>query len=178
MERREPLENQGPVDFSVTIRLVSLPGFYWTYDLCHPSASYRTLWSGSGVALRRIRKLRSGRWAERSSRSREWPAGREPSPMTCESAQQRRLDGNQQVVRQDTQKDMRFHPVLEVMRVIRCRFIFSGRNDELPSWEGAPGGLDRASGFPFPLENSVRWVFPSTAPHRTVNGDLRRRPEA
>src|SRR3974377_1542423 len=34
---REPLENQGPVDFSVTIRLVSLPRFYWTYDLCrHP----------------------------------------------------------------------------------------------------------------------------------------------
>ncbi len=33
----EPLENQGPVDISVTIRLVSLPGFYWTYDLCrHP----------------------------------------------------------------------------------------------------------------------------------------------
>ena len=28
---------QGPVDFSVTIRLVSLPGFYWTYDLYrHP----------------------------------------------------------------------------------------------------------------------------------------------
>src|SRR5271165_3028690 len=28
---------QGPVDFSVTIRLVSLPGFYWTYGLCrHP----------------------------------------------------------------------------------------------------------------------------------------------
>ena len=24
-------------------------------------------------------------------------------------------------------------------------------NDELPSREGAPGGLDRASGFPFPL---------------------------
>ena len=36
-------------------------------------------------------------------------------------------------------------------RVIRCRFIFSGKNDELPSREGAPGGLDRASGFPFPL---------------------------
>src|SRR5271157_4037264 len=35
---REPLENQGPVDFSVTIRLVSLPGFYWTYDLYrHPN---------------------------------------------------------------------------------------------------------------------------------------------
>jgi len=33
----------------------------------------------------------------------------------------------------------------------RCRFIFSGKNDELPSREGAPGGLDRASGFPFPL---------------------------
>src|SRR5271157_1774350 len=33
----EPLENQGPVDFSVTMRLASLPGFYWTYDLCrHP----------------------------------------------------------------------------------------------------------------------------------------------
>src|SRR5271166_5209038 len=44
-------------------------------------------------------------------------------------ALQRRLDGNQQVVRQDTQKDMRFHPVLEVMRIIRCRFIFSGKND-------------------------------------------------
>src|SRR5271157_6623409 len=28
----EPLENQGPVDFSVTMRLASLPGFYWTYD--------------------------------------------------------------------------------------------------------------------------------------------------
>src|SRR5271157_2049437 len=36
-------------------------------------------------------------------------------------------------------------------RVIRCRFIFSGKNDELPSREGAPGGLNRASGFPFPL---------------------------
>ena len=35
--------------------------------------------------------------------------------------------------------------------VIRCHFIFSGKNDELPSREGAPGGLDRASGFPFPL---------------------------
>ena len=34
---------------------------------------------------------------------------------------------------------------------IRCRFVFSGKNDELPSREGAPGGLDRASGFPFPL---------------------------
>ena len=34
---REPLENQGPVDFSGTIRLVSLPGFYWTYDLCRHS---------------------------------------------------------------------------------------------------------------------------------------------
>ncbi len=34
---RKPLENQGPVDFSVTIRLVSPPGFYWTYDLYrHP----------------------------------------------------------------------------------------------------------------------------------------------
>ena len=33
----------------------------------------------------------------------------------------------------------------------------------MPSREGAPGGLDRASGFPFPLENSVRRVFPSTA---------------
>src|SRR5271157_3908929 len=32
-----------------------------------------------------------------------------------------------------------------------------------PSREGAPGGLDRAAGFPFPLENSVRRVFPSTA---------------
>ena len=32
----------------------------------------------------------------------------------------------------------------------RCQFIFSGK-DELPSREGAPGGLDRASGFPFPL---------------------------
>ena len=29
--------------------------------------------------------------------------------------------------------------------------VFSGKNDELPSREGAPGGLDRASGFPFPL---------------------------
>jgi len=29
--------------------------------------------------------------------------------------------------------------------------IFPGKNDELPSREGAPGGLDRASGFPFPL---------------------------
>ena len=46
---------------------------------------------------------------------------------------------------------------------IRCQFVFSGKNDELPSREGAPGGLNRASGFPFPLENSVRWVFPSTA---------------
>ncbi len=36
-------------------------------------------------------------------------------------------------------------------RVIRCRFFFSGKNNELPSREGAPGGLDRASGFPFPL---------------------------
>ena len=56
----------------------------------------------------------------------------------------------------------------------RCQFIFSGKNDELtPDFrermmncrvgEGATGGLDRASGFPFPLENSVRWVFPSTA---------------
>ena len=36
--------------------------------------------------------------------------------MTCESlGMQRHLYGNQQVVRQDTQKDMRFHPVLEVM---------------------------------------------------------------
>ena len=35
--------------------------------------------------------------------------------------------------------------------VIRFRFISSGKNDELPSREGAPGGLDRASGFPFPL---------------------------
>ncbi len=36
-------------------------------------------------------------------------------------------------------------------RVIRCRFNFSGKNDELPCREGAPGWLDRASGFPFPL---------------------------
>jgi len=44
---------------------------------------------------------------------------------------------------------------------IRCQFIIltgnsvsvhhSCRKDELPSREGAPGGLDRASGFPFPL---------------------------
>ena len=31
------------------------------------------------------------------------------------------------------------------------RIVFLGKNDELPSREGAPGGLDRASGFPFPL---------------------------
>src|SRR5208337_5526487 len=37
------------------------------------------------------------------------------------------------------------------------------RNGQKPSREGAPGGLKRASGFPFPLENSVRRVFPSTA---------------
>ena len=49
------------------------------------------------------------------------------------------------------------------LREIRCQFIILARKDELPSREGAPGGLDRASGFPFPLENSVRWVFPSTA---------------
>jgi len=35
--------------------------------------------------------------------------------------------------------------------------------ESMPSREGATGGLDRASGFPFPLENSVRRVFPSTA---------------
>jgi hypothetical protein len=34
---------------------------------------------------------------------------------------------------------------------------------EAPSKEGAPGGLNRASGFPLPLSNSVRRVFPSTA---------------
>ena len=33
VEGRKPLENQGPVVFSVTIRLAPLPGFYWTHDL-------------------------------------------------------------------------------------------------------------------------------------------------
>jgi hypothetical protein len=44
-----------------------------------------------------------------------------------------------------------------------------------PSRGGAPGGLDRASGFPFPLENSVRRVFPSTAsngPSRATFDDI------
>ena len=35
--------------------------------------------------------------------------------------------------------------------------------ESIPSREGATGGLDRASGFPSPLENSVRRVFPNTA---------------
>ncbi len=29
--------------------------------------------------------------------------------------------------------------------------VYPARNSLLPSREGAPGGLDRASGFPFPL---------------------------
>ena len=50
-----------------------------------------------------------------------------------------------------TAEESRRIPEIDFGRVIRCRFIFSGKNDELPSREGAPGGLKRASGFPFPL---------------------------
>ena len=39
----------------------------------------------------------------------------------------------------------------DTQQCVQVIFSTVPNNDELPSREGAPGGLDRASGFPFPL---------------------------
>jgi hypothetical protein len=71
VEGREPLENQGPVDFSGTIRLVSLPGFSWTYDLCRHSKRLAVAPNSRSGAIASIRLSR----ASLIRLPREEPAG-------------------------------------------------------------------------------------------------------
>ena len=48
----------------------------------------------------------------------------------------------------------------------------------LPSREGAPGGLNESFGFPLPPLKFRTAGFPQYGFKWTVNGDLRRQPEA
>src|SRR5271157_3420674 len=59
VEGREPLENQGAVDFSGTIRLVSLPGFSCTYDLCRHSKRLAVAPNSRSGAIASIRLSRA-----------------------------------------------------------------------------------------------------------------------
>src|SRR5271157_2833874 len=78
----EPLENQGPVDFSVTIRLASLPGFYWTYDLYrHPKrlVQYPVVRLGCRTATNPQNSVLVGRQNDRRDLvSRQQVANRRP----------------------------------------------------------------------------------------------------
>jgi hypothetical protein len=59
-----------------------------------------------------------------------------------------------------------------------CLQLIAASKKLEPSREGAPGGLDRASGFPFPPLKFRTAGFPQYGFKWTVNGDLRRRPKA
>src|SRR5271157_2613606 len=63
-----------------------------------------------------------------------------------------------------------------ISRVGKRRDKGSGVNK--PSREGAPGGLDQSVGFPLPPLKFRTAGFPQYGFKWTVNGDLRRSPEA
>ena len=115
---REPLENQGPLGFSVTIGLASLPGLYWTYDLYrHPKGLVQNPVVGLGgrAATNPQNSVLVRRQHDRRNLVRgQQVANRRPGRVNL-LTQQRRLDGNQQVICQDAEEDVRFYPVLEMM---------------------------------------------------------------